>query len=137
MVNIVILNTSRDSYDIRESADCSMTVGELISELRNYDEDDKIVFSNDGGYTYGIIERESLDEKFVETIEEENARERREELEDELIDAREEMDEDLADLKEQYEDNEIDEDTYNTKKAEIIAKYGDEVLRITKELDEI
>lgn len=134
MVNIVMFNTSRDSYDIRESADCSITVGELISELRNYDEDDKIVFSNDNGYTYGYISRESLDDKLVETREEERARERREELEGELIDARQEMYDDLADLKSQYENNEIDENTYNAKKAEIIAKYGDEVLRISKEL---
>lgn len=73
MINIVILKTSRDSYDIRESADCSITVGELIRELkRNYDEDDKIVFSNDNGYTYGIIERESIDEERVETEDEED-----------------------------------------------------------------
>ena len=73
MINIVILKTSRDSYDIRESADYSMTVGELINELKkNYDEDDKIVFSNDNGYTYGIIERESIDEECVETREEED-----------------------------------------------------------------
>lgn len=130
MFNIVILNTSRDTYDIRESADCSITVGELISELRNYEEDDKIVFSNDNGYTYGIISRESL----VETREEERARERREELEGELIDARQEMYDDLADLKSQYEDNEIDEDTYMTERDRILAKYGDEVLRISKEM---
>ena len=134
MVNIVMFNTSRDTYDIRESADCSITVGELISELRNYDEDDKIVFSNDNGYTYGYIRRESLDDKLVETREEERARERREELEDELIDARQEMYDDLADLKSQYEDNEIDEDTYMTERDRVLAKYGDEVLRISKEM---
>ncbi len=134
MVNIVMFNTSRDSYDIRESADCSMTVGELISELRNYDEDDKIVFSNDGGYTYGYIRRESLDDKLVETREEERERERREELEGELIDARQEMYDDLADLKEQYKDNEIDEDTYMAERDKVLAKYADEVLRISKEL---
>ena len=134
MVNIVMFNTTRDTYDIRESADCSITVGELISELRNYDEDDKIVFSNDNGYTYGIISRESLDDKLVETREEERARERREELEGELIDARQEMYDDLADLKNQYKDNEIDEDTYMTERDRVLAKYGDEVLRISKEL---
>lgn len=134
MVNIVMFNTTRDTYDIRESADCSITVGELISELRNYDEDDKIVFSNDNGYTYGIISRESLDDKLVETREEERARERREELEGELIDARQEMYDDLADLKNQYKDNEIDEDTYMAERDRVLAKYGDEVLRISKEM---
>ena len=134
MVNIVMFNTTRDTYDIRESADCSITVGELISELRNYDEDDKIVFSNDNGYTYGIISRESLDDKLVETREEERARERREELEGEMIDARKEMYDDLADLKSQYEDNEIDEDTYMAERDKTLAKYADEVLRISKEL---
>ena len=134
MVNIVIFRTSRDSYDIRESADCSMTVGELVNELKFYDYDDKIVFSNDNGYTYGIISRESLDDKLVETREEERERERREELEGELIDAREEMDEDLTDLQSRYENSEMTESEYNAEKAKIIAKYGDEFLRISKEL---
>lgn len=134
MVNIVMFNTSRDSYDIRECADCSITVGELISELRNYDEDDKIVFSNDNGYTYGYIRRESLDDKLVETREEERERKRMEELISELKFAREDMEEDLTDLQSRYENSEMDEKAYNAEKAEIIAKYTDEMVRITKKM---
>ena len=35
--------------------DDTMTVGELISELRNYDEDMPVILNNDNGYTYGSI----------------------------------------------------------------------------------
>ena len=56
MIRIVTLNTNRSEYDIRDAAACSMTVRELIDELEcNYNENDKIVFSNDNGYTYGGI----------------------------------------------------------------------------------
>ena len=53
-----------------------MTVRELIDELEcNYNEDDKIVFSNDNGYTYGYIGAGYIDARRVETYEEEEERE--------------------------------------------------------------
>ena len=62
MIRIVTLNTNRSEYDIRDAAACSMTVRELIDELEcNYNEDDKIVFSNDNGYTYGGIRWELME----------------------------------------------------------------------------
>jgi hypothetical protein len=39
----------------------TMTVGELIEALAEYDEDTKVYISNDGGYTYGNIDFDSFD----------------------------------------------------------------------------
>lgn len=80
MIRIVTLNTNRSEYDIRDAADSSITVGELIDELEgNYNRNDKIVFSNDNGYTYGYVTAGYIDERRVETREEEEAREKEEE----------------------------------------------------------
>lgn len=54
-MKVAILQTNRYYYDIVEAADGSMTVGELIDRLSDLNRDDKIVFSNDNGYTYGYI----------------------------------------------------------------------------------
>lgn len=90
MIRIVTLNVNRSEYDIREAAASSMTVGELIDELEcNYNRGDKIVFSNDHGYTYGYVGAGYIDAHRVETKEEEEMREKRErmeELRDELLD---------------------------------------------------
>lgn len=91
MIRIVTLNTNRSEYDIRDAAASSMTVGELIDELEcNYNREDKIVFSNDNGYTYGYVGAGYIDVQRVETQEEEEARE--------LRDNMEMLEEDLADL---------------------------------------
>lgn len=55
MKNIVALRTNRDYYDVREAAEYSLTVDELIDILSNYSGDAKVVFSNDNGYTYGVV----------------------------------------------------------------------------------
>ena len=49
------MHTGRDCYDIEFAKERTMTVGELIEELSQYDEDDLIVYCNDNGYTYGYI----------------------------------------------------------------------------------
>ena len=100
MIRIVTLNTNRSEYDIRDAADCSITVGELIDELEsNYNRDDKIVFSNDNGYTYGYVGAGYIDEHTVESKEEEEAREKAEELRNDM----EMLQEDLTDLQAEYE----------------------------------
>lgn len=82
MIRIVTLNANRSEYDIRDAAACSMTVRELIDELEcNYNDDDKIVFSNDNGYTYGYVGAGYIDAQRVETHEEEEIREKRENME--------------------------------------------------------
>ena len=79
MIRIVTLNTNRSEYDIRDAAERSVTVGEFIDELVRYDRNEKIVFSNDNGYTYGYVGAGYIDEHRVETREEEEAREKAEE----------------------------------------------------------
>lgn len=55
MRTVVTIETSRTDYSARAAAERSMTVGELIEMLSEYDEKTKVVFSNDNGYTYGRI----------------------------------------------------------------------------------
>ena len=51
---IVCFNTARTGYHPNQVGR-TMTVGELISELENYDEEAPVFFRNDDGYTYGPI----------------------------------------------------------------------------------
>ena len=124
MEKIVRLCTNRSDYDIRDSADCSMTIGELIDELKRYDEDTKVVFSNDGGYTYGTISDDDICSIIVETREEEAAREEREEYESTM----EQIAEELTDLQARYENNVDDEpmteEEYHEEMEDIFNSYG-------------
>ena len=52
----VFIEGRRDGYS-PEQCGRTMTVGELIAYLENFDEDAKIYLENDGGYTYGYIKR--------------------------------------------------------------------------------
>jgi hypothetical protein len=42
----------------------TMTVGELIAYLENFDEDAEIYLKNDGGYTYGSITQYDIEEGY-------------------------------------------------------------------------
>ena len=121
MIRIVSLNTNRYTYDIRDAAASSITVRELIDELeRNYNEDDKIVFSNDNGYTYGYITEDRLQEHTVKTREEEEFEEKMEELNDELLDLKSEYEH-----VPEYEDDEaMSEETYLEYRANLFKEYG-------------
>ena len=67
MEKITILKTNRYEYSIKEAANNSITVRELIEYLQyNTDLDSRIVFSNDNGYTYGYITEDIVDEEFWE-----------------------------------------------------------------------
>ena len=67
MEKIAILATNRSEYSIKEAADQSITVRELIEHLQDsLDLDSRIVFSNDGGYTYGYITESVVGEEFWE-----------------------------------------------------------------------
>lgn len=59
---IVTLDTCRTHHSAQAAAKNSMTAGELISYLEQYSEDTKVVFCNDEGYTYGVIEHNSIGE---------------------------------------------------------------------------
>lgn len=53
MKNNLILNTKREGYETDQCGE-TLTVGELIELLQNYDEDMKVYFGNDyrGSYWY-------------------------------------------------------------------------------------
>lgn len=50
-----------------ESAGRTMTVGEIIEMLEEYDHNQPVYLSNDGGYTYGNITPSSFFEDEVES----------------------------------------------------------------------
>lgn len=55
------LQVTRDAYAPTEVGG-TFTVEELIDELQTYDMSLPVVFSNDGGYTYGAIDSSTLRE---------------------------------------------------------------------------
>lgn len=60
---MVYINGKRNGYDEEQTGE-TMSIGELINYLENFDEDEKVYIMNDGGYTYGnITERDISDEK--------------------------------------------------------------------------
>ena len=69
---IITLSTNRSDYDIKQAAESSITVAELIEELRYLPGDCKVVFKNDGGYTYGYIQVSDIDSEYPEPEEEED-----------------------------------------------------------------
>ena len=55
---VVLLESGRDGYDFEQCETHegkTLTVGELIEILEGYDDDMPVFFSNDNGYTYGVI----------------------------------------------------------------------------------
>ena len=57
---MVVIYTSRDSYNTENISSHSMTVRELIDELSSYDEDDPVILSFDNNYTYGAVRSERI-----------------------------------------------------------------------------
>lgn len=80
MEKIIKIKTSRDDYDIRDSAYSSISVGEVIEILENFPKEAKIVLSNDNDYIFGIIRKSSFKQVEVETYQEEKEREKEDEL---------------------------------------------------------
>lgn len=64
------LNTMREGYGIDQVRE-TMTVGELMNFLAQYDEDTPVFLSFDNGYTYGGITEQRFEEDYG-TEEEEN-----------------------------------------------------------------
>ena len=84
---IITIDTRRSDYSIKEAADDSITVDELIEELRNFPGDCKVVFKNDNGYTYGYIQGGDIDSEYLEPEEEEDLVNDRSDMEYELSEA--------------------------------------------------
>ena len=65
-MNALFINTNRRWYGIDQYCK-TMTAGELISLLEQYDEDTPVYLRNDNGYTYGSIsEHDFLDSSELE-----------------------------------------------------------------------
>lgn len=58
----LILNTSRDGYGTDQIA-YTMTVGELIAFLEDFDPETPVYTGHDNGYTYGPIKEWSFEER--------------------------------------------------------------------------
>lgn len=54
MQEVIIINAQRNGYSPSQTGH-TMTVGELIETLQQFDEDTPIYLSHDNGYTYGSI----------------------------------------------------------------------------------
>lgn len=72
----LVLEGRRDGYGINQVEDGTMTVGEFIDYLSQFDENAKIIIGNDyqrGGYwyTYGYINEDSITEIYVKDAPEE------------------------------------------------------------------
>lgn len=65
----LILTTCREGYST-DQVRTTMTVGELIAFLEDYDEDTPVFLSFDNGYTYGGITERRFEMDFGEGDEE-------------------------------------------------------------------
>ena len=54
------INSIREGYSTNHCRK-TMTVGELIELLQNYEPETEIFIKNDGGYTYGSIEEDRIE----------------------------------------------------------------------------
>lgn len=78
----LLIETERTGYAINQIYH-TLTVGELIAQLEQFDEDTPVYFSNDNGYTYGGIHYDSFKdyEEEEEDAEEEEDQSKYEECE--------------------------------------------------------
>lgn len=60
---ILMIEGRREWYSPEQITD-TMTVGELIEYLKQFDEDTKVMIDNDNGYTYGSITCSSFKEDY-------------------------------------------------------------------------
>ena len=95
---IITLSTCRSDYNIEDAAKSSMTVDELIDELRHLPGDCKVVFKNDNGYTYGYIQDRDIDSEYLEPEVEE---------EDEDVVDRADMENDIAEAVRKSKDGRV------------------------------
>jgi hypothetical protein len=58
----VLLETNRSGY-ATDQIENTLTVGEVIEMLKDFDEDTPVYFSNDNGYTYGGLDWECIREE--------------------------------------------------------------------------
>jgi DNA-directed RNA polymerase subunit RPC12/RpoP len=83
METIIKVITSREDYDIRDSAECSLSVQDIIDRLECLPRNAKVVMSNDNGFTFAPFRESTFSQVEVETKEEEEERLRKEAEEEE------------------------------------------------------
>lgn len=67
---VLIILAEREGYSI-DQVRRTMTVGELIEALQEYDEDTPIYLSHDSGYTYGGILESRMEVQYMNDDEDE------------------------------------------------------------------
>lgn len=60
-MNVLFIDGRRNGY-APDQCGRTMTVGELIDYLSQFDEESPVYLKNDGGYTYGNIDYQSFQE---------------------------------------------------------------------------
>ena len=122
MKRVVTIETSRDYYSIEDAHDEAITIGDLIEILQRYDEDDKVILSNDGGYTYGHIGEGAFDVVTFETEEEEELRDKMDEVCVELTDLEARYENPIED--EAEDEHPMTDEEYRKERANIFESYG-------------
>ena len=56
---VLLIESTREGYAPHQCT-YTLTVGELIDILSDYDDDTPVLFSNDHGYTYGSMTEDSF-----------------------------------------------------------------------------
>ena len=68
---VIFIEGRRDDYSAMALVDRTMTVGQLIDVLNGYDEDTPVLLNNDNGYTFGMIDEDTISEDEVDEDEDE------------------------------------------------------------------
>ena len=71
----VMIEGRRDYYSASECLEYTITAGDLIRILSEYDSETPVMLNNDNGYTYGEIHGYTIEEKEVEVDEEDDEEE--------------------------------------------------------------
>lgn len=61
MKNILFINAEREGYAVSQ-INHTMTVGELIDYLSQFDEDTPVYLKHDNGYTYGAVKYDRFED---------------------------------------------------------------------------
>lgn len=67
---VLYLEARREGYAIDQISE-TMTVGDIIEYLTQFEEDTPVYLSHDGGYTYGGIIAKRFEEEWIEEEDEE------------------------------------------------------------------
>lgn len=68
---VVIIEAEREGYSLDQIRN-TMTVGELIEYLEQFDEDAQVYLSHDNGYTYGGITSNRFSDDYINEENEDN-----------------------------------------------------------------